>query len=391
MVRELAITIYLVIFKTLFTLCKLLPQKDKTTFVASFGDNIFYVAEELAKYGQEQIVIIKKASCRIAYEGINANKKILNFETGNPWNFIESIYHLATSKVIFVDNYYGFLSVTSFKENVICVQLWHAAGAIKRFGLMDPSILTRSKRAYRRFKEVYKRFHYVTVGSEKMARIFQRSFDLNEQNILRTGVPRTDIFFDKKRHSEIILSLQRKLPMIQQKKVILYAPTFRDDQLDSYELALNVDKLYQELKDEYILLLRIHPAANWELFNKYPGFAIDVSAYENINHLLLITDYLITDYSSIPFEYSLLEKPMIFFTYDFEEYQQSRGVWEGFTTALPGPTATNSEEVIHLILNHQFDLVKVKTFANEWNQYSRGLSSESLIQSLFMERKSKII
>src|SRR5699024_1500932 len=104
------------------------------------------------------------------------NDMVLKFHESAPISWIRSIYHLATARVIFIDNYFGFLAATSFKENVTCVQLWHAAGAIKQFGLKDPSNQYRSKRANQRFKKVYKQFHQIVVGSEKMADIMKESF-----------------------------------------------------------------------------------------------------------------------------------------------------------------------------------------------------------------------
>src|SRR5699024_12558819 len=105
---------------------------------------------------------------------------------------------------------------------------------------------------------------------------------------------------------------------------LFYAPTYRDNELDIGELKLDIEKMYQAFKHDYVLLLRLHPAINGEFQNKYPGFVINVSGNYNINHLLVITDILITDYSSIPFEFSLLNKPMVFFAYDLEDRKSTR-------------------------------------------------------------------
>ncbi|WP_077623403.1 CDP-glycerol glycerophosphotransferase family protein [Sediminibacillus massiliensis] len=379
--RELIISIYLFLVRMTFNLFNLAPLKEKTTLVASFGDNISHVADELAAKTDTEIIILKTAGCKKDFSHLNA--AVINFESRNLVNFITSIFHLATSKVILVDNYYGFLSVMNFKPDVICVQLWHAAGAVKRFGLRDPSIKNRSHRAIKRFEEVYKRFHYVVVGSEKMSNIFRESFGLSNHNILRTGIPRTDFFFDKKETHEIERQLEKQFPVIRDKKVILYAPTFRDDQLTSPKLALDLDRLYQEFKDEYVVFLRLHPAVTFQLKNQYPDFVVDVKDYENINHLLLITDILISDYSSIPFEYALLHKPMIFYSYDLEEYQTARGFWEDYRRNMPGPVVDSTEEIVEIIKNNQFDMGRIRDFANEWNQYSRGNSSELLISFVF--------
>src|SRR5699024_3626586 len=239
-------------------------------------------------------------------------------ESNNPISFIASIFHLATSKIVFVDNYFGFLAATDFKKEVKVVQLWHAAGAIKKFGLQDPSIKQRSKRANERFKAVYSRFDHVVVGSYKMTHIFKESFGLDESHFLPTGIPRTDFFFQVDKIEEKKQHLLKKYPVVEDKKVILYAPTFREDQLQAPEIVLNFEKMFEHLRKDYVILLKLHPAIADHTKVHIPSFVLNVSSYPNINHLLTITDILITDYSSIPVEFSLFGKPMIFYPYDLE-------------------------------------------------------------------------
>ncbi|WP_256439098.1 CDP-glycerol glycerophosphotransferase family protein [Sediminibacillus dalangtanensis] len=372
----------------LFNFFKLFPVKEKTVMVASFGDNIATVADELKRSGQEQIIVLKAKGCKRDFAA-DSQTTVKSFRPSHLLQFLQSIYHLATSKVIFVDNYFGFLSVTDFKSEVSCVQLWHAAGAIKQFGLKDPSIEIRSNRAKQRFKEVYRRFHYVVTGSEKMAGIFRNSFGLNNEQILRTGVPRTDFFFDKSYTKQIEQELQQKFPVITRKQVILYAPTFRDNQLHSADIALDIEKLYNSLGDEYVLFLRLHPAIRANLDNKYDDFVVNVTDYENINHLLLVSDYLITDYSSIPFEYALMEKPMIFFSYDLEDYQKARGFWEDYKQNIPGPVVFTTTEIADVIKENRFDMEKVRSFSALWNQYSRGNSAANLVEFLYGEEEQQ--
>lgn len=387
MARELGISIYLFMFRLIFQFFKLFPQKEKTTFIASFGDNTFYVAKELLESYQGQVIILKTGKCRTDFSSLSGIK-VLRFESLNIVHFILSIYHLATSKVVFVDNYFGCLSVMNFKANVVCVQLWHAAGAIKKFGLLDPSITSRTERSLKRFKEVYKRFHIVAVGSEKMADIFKASFDVGNESILRTGIPRTDFFYDKAATEEVVDRLISRYPVVQNKKVILYAPTFRDGQLKSPEIALDIEKMYEELHEDYVLFLRLHPAVKVNVKTDFKDFVYNVSDYDDINHLLLISDLLISDYSSIPFEYSLLEKPMIFHAYDLEPYTFSRGFWEDYKSNIPGPVTKSTDEIIKVIQSNDFNYEKIKAYANVWNKYSDGHSSKNLIAALYQNEHS---
>jgi len=374
--------VYLFVFRTLFNIFKLFPQKRKTVFVASFGVNVLYTLRELEKQTDEQAIILKSSSCKIAFKEA-PNVKQLDFNPARPSDWIRSIYHLATSKTVFVDNYYGFLAVTAFRSNTTCVQLWHAAGAIKQFGLRDLSIENRPAKAYERFKKVYQRFDHVIVGSDTMAAIFLEGFGISTQQILRTGIPRTDFFFDDVEKDEASETLKLQFPIIKSKKVILYAPTYRDNELNVSGLQLDIDKMHWELHDDYVLFLRLHPAVSSTVKNNYPDFVFDVSADYDINHLLVITDILISDYSSIPFEFSLLNKPMIFFTYDIDKYAEERGFWDNYDKLVPGPIVENTDDLITALQVDNFDMERVIAFSNEWNHYSDGFSSERLIKSIY--------
>ncbi|WP_170158489.1 CDP-glycerol glycerophosphotransferase family protein [Aquisalibacillus elongatus] len=359
------------------------PIRKKTTFVSSFGDNIYYSWEQVVQLTDHEAIILNTNGTHYDF-GHQNRTKILNFHLlQNPISFIRGIYHLATSKFVFIDNYYGFLSATSFRDSVKCIQLWHANGAVKKFGLEDPSIRFRSRRAYDRFLKVYNRFHYIVVGSKKMEDIYKEAFAANDQQFLRTGIPRTDLFFNQELHQEVKESIKLNYNIPNDKKVILYAPTFRDTQLKQHSIKLNINKVYQELKDDYVLLLRLHPAILKKYNNNYPEFIIDVSDYPELNHLLFVCDYLITDYSSIPFEFSLLEKPMIFYPYDLEEYAKTRGFWARYEELVPGPIAKQTDELIDIIKNHEFNMDDVKRFSNEWNEFNDGQASEKLVNEVY--------
>ncbi|MFD1037146.1 CDP-glycerol glycerophosphotransferase family protein [Virgibacillus byunsanensis] len=361
---------------------KLLPQKKKTTFVASFCTNVLFTMRELEKCSDEDIIILKTHQCFITFED-NPNRTIIKLKAPHIMDWFRSIYHLATSRMVFVDNYYGFLAVTKFRSGTKCIQLWHAAGAIKKFGLKDLSIENRHPRACKRFRKVYGRFDFVVVGSEKMAVIFRESFDLSAKRILRTGIPRTDFFFDTVAKHEAAKFLIQEFPIIGEKKVILYAPTYRDHRLQAGDLRLDIEKMYEVLSDEYVLFLSLHPKASVSIQNEYPDFVFDASGGVHINHLLVIADVLISDYSSVPFEFSLLNKPMVFFAYDLEEYAQNKGFWEDYEELVPGPVVKTTGELIDVLKNGEYRLEQVRDFANEWNKYSNGKSSKRLINTLY--------
>lgn len=386
MIREVAVSLYLLVFRFVFLFFKLFPQKKKTIFLTYLGYNILHTLEAFEKISEEEMVVVINHHCRVHFENKN-NRNIINLSQLSLFNWLRLVFHLATSDKVIADNYYGFLSVTDFKKNTLCVQVWHAAGAMKKFGLEDVSVYNRSNSAKKRFRNVYNRFTHVVVGSEKMAEIFSNSFGLPKEKMLKTGIPRTDFFFDENKKSEIVRSLYNQYPNLINKKVIMYAPTFRDDGMKLSKLPFSIAELRKKLSDEYIFILKVHPLVSTQFdVEDFSDFVLNLSHYDNINHLLLVTDILISDYSSIPFEFSLLEKPMIFYTYDLDEYANNRGLIQNYKLTVPGPIVKSENELIKVIVENQFDLEKVTNFKNEWNKYSIGCSSDNLALFLFKKK-----
>lgn len=382
MVKEIAVSIYLIAFKFVFYLCRLFPQKNKIVFVVSFEENAVFLQQELMKKKLPiKTFCLCKPSIFKELHGKLKDTPIIPFETARLIDWCKGIYHLSTSKIVIIDNYYGFLSAIKFRKNVECIQVWHAAGALKLFGLRDRSIASRSKAANRRFRRVYSKFHKVVVGSDKMANIFMEAFDLMRENILPTGVPRTDFFYESGYHETIKTDYVLKYPALKGKKIILYAPTFRDTELVDYKVKLDIDEMYHKLRDSYVLIMKLHPAVenatNFE--DMYPDFVYDFSKLKGINEILVLADYLITDYSSVPFEFAFMRKPMIFFPYDLEFYQQERGAIKEYIQEVPGPVVFKTEDIIKLILANHFDYKTINEFSKRWNEYSDGKSSAKLI------------
>lgn len=383
MVRELLISIYLIFYRVLFTIFRLFPIKDKIVFVASFTDNNLYIYRELErKQFPGEVVFLCKKSCLASIEK-SVSVPVYAIETGKLLDEIKAAYHLMTAKTVIVDNYYGFLAVANFRRDVECIQIWHAVGAVKNFGYLDPMAATRSKRAQQRFSAVYRRFHKIVVGSDIFAEIFMKAFGANEDQFLRFGYPRTDFFFQTDLHEDRKAKFFKKYPMYKNKKIILYAPTFRPNMEDN-QLVLDIEEMYKQLKDEYVLFIRMHPSVELpELENlQDKDFVVNFSKGPSINDLLLVSDYLITDYSSIPFEYVILNKPIIFYPYDLEEYEKNPGLWDRYEHIVPGPVAYKTEEIISKIKLNDFPYNAYDRFKLEWNEYNKGKASQNIVNYL---------
>ncbi|EPC8420635.1 CDP-glycerol glycerophosphotransferase family protein [Bacillus wiedmannii] len=385
MTREIIVEAYLILFTILHNIMKIFPIKRKVTFIMSYGENLIFIYDEMKRQKIDyNVVFLYKPTCKYEVDSYS-DVKSYKFETKNIFHTIKSVYHLSTSKYVVIDNYFGSLAKVNFKKGVQCIQIWHAAGAIKKFGVLAPSFNKRSLRAQKRFFDVYKNFHKIVVGSDALANIYKDAFVLSDDRILKTGIPRTDLFFYEQRKQENKESILLINPSLKGKKIILYAPTFRDKELVDFDLHLDIDMMYKALKDEYIILIKLHPAVRNKLNHqdKYKDFVYDYSLYPNINDLFLVTDILITDYSSVPFEFCLLNKPMVFFPYDLKKYAKKRGIIGDYKRNVPGPVVYNTNELIDVITKGSFDTEVLTEFKLKWNQYSQGNSSEKLVNYLF--------
>ncbi|MEH7383241.1 CDP-glycerol glycerophosphotransferase family protein [Bacillus sp. JJ1533] len=382
--KEFVISVYLFLIKIIFNINKIFPIQKKVSFVISFEENATFLYKEMQRQRVPFKVVFLCSNVAV-YRAIKnkfPNVSVYTFTLKSIKDWFTSIFHLATSKILIVDNYFPFLAPITFKNEVECIQIWHAAGALKTFGLQDKAISKRTTKAHKRFQKVYGQFHKVVVGSEKMASIFMESFGLSAKRMLPTGIPRTDFFFDNEQQKQIKAKLYEQYPLFKEKEIILYAPTFRHGQLDNQEINLDIDQLYKKLKDRFVFIIKLHPAVkvNIDFEKKYPGFIYDFSSYKNVNNILVITDYLISDYSSIPFEFAIMNKPMIFYPYDLEEYKREQGVIENYEEIIPGSIVHNTEEIVELVSHSRVDQSKIRDFSEEWNEFSKGASSKQLVQ-----------
>lgn len=379
--KELLIGLFLFINKCIFSILNLFPLKKKIVLLCDFGDNARFVVEELVKRDVQNIVVLKTDKCKEHFNKSDLHA-VLSFKYTKFIDYIKGLYHLATARVVLVDNYFPILSVTNFRPDVECIQLWHAAGAVKKFAMQDPSVLFRSPVAIHRFKRVYKRMDKVVVGSDEMVSIFKAAFEMQDHQFLRLGIPRTDFFYDKAAMESARSEVFAKYPMLEGKKVVLYAPTFRDQQLEAQSIPLNFEDIIKHLGENYVIMIKLHPAVSQNMENFSHPSIVSVANDVPINKLLCATDYVISDYSSIPFEFSLLAKPQIFYPYDLEKYQMERGFWTDYNDLVPGPVVSTDEELVYVLQKDDFDRDRIRAFSATWNTFSDGHASSKLVDYL---------
>lgn len=296
----------------------------------------------------------------------------------------EMLKELATAKYVFVDDASLILSSIPLRKETVAINLWHACGAFKKFGRSTAELKFGSSAATLDKYPNYGNLTHVTVSSPEVIWAYEEAMHLPKGIVKATGVSRTDQFYDK----EFVESRKQKLyeimPEAKDKKVILYAPTFRGHVATaSSPDRIDFERFCRELGNEYVIVCKHHP------FVKNPPiipeelqhFARDLTKYLSIEDLLCCTDICISDYSSLVFEYSLFEKPMIFYAYDYDNYCDWRGFYYDYSEFTPGPVVQTEDELLNSIKNidTQFDKQKVIDFKEKFMGSCDGHATERII------------
>ena len=293
------------------------------------------------------------------------------------------------------------------RRDQIYLQCWHGT-PLKRLGLdfENTHSALHSQKSYRDiFITESKKITYMISPSKFATEKFISGWKLNEYNpnkekaILELGYPRNDILLNFT--DENCRQIKRSLNIhgAKNKKIILYAPTWRDDQRDdaigyTFEAKVDFDYLFEQLGEEYLILFKAHYLiANEFDFKKYEGFLYDVSNVDDINALYVISDMLLTDYSSVFFDYANLKRPIIFYMYDLEKYRDElRGFYLDLDE-LPGPIIKTGEALVDCIkdLAHGFTYDETYQKFNEKFSYLDDGSATQRVIDAIIEKDDKAV
>ena len=338
-------------------------------------DNMIPLYTALSK--QDGVTLIK---CFPKSDGLKGNSKIdkIKGRLNRTIAFNKFIKEYSRCGVVFLtESYLPAYAVTPRPDTKV-VQLWHGSGAFKKWGY---STLNKSFGANDNKIPMHNCYSLIPVSSAEVIPHWAEAFACKKEIIKPLGVPRTDELFEDHNYKENFLS---EHPEFKDKKLILYAPTFRGNTITAAKngVSLDIEKLHKNLGDDYALLLRLHPfiKQKFDIPESCKGFCLDASPYET-NFCLEISDILITDYSSIIFEWSLLEKPIIFFSPDLDDYKDNRDFYYTYEDFVPGPIVKAQDELKAAI--EIADKSKIKAFKEKFMNACDGHSTEKIIKELF--------
>lgn len=378
----------------LYEIAKMLEKPDEKTVVFEAFQGRTVACNPKALY-EEMKSNEKYKDYKLIWSLRNTERDDLNAENTSVVKFESFQYYRALARAkywIFNSNLRPFLKPG---KNQVFVQTWHGT-PLKKIGC-DVERTGNALTKFSQINDIYtresKKITYMISPSQYCTEKFISAFRLRDVNkedkVLTTGYPRNDYLFQAT--DEDCDKIKRKLDIPKGKKVILYAPTFRDNKYSAakgFELAnyINFDLARKSLGEEYVILFRAHYFISQRLdVSQYKGFVYDVSNVEDINTLYVISDILVTDYSSVFFDYANLKRPIVFFMADYSEYKNNLRDFYFDIEQLPGPVVRRQEKLFEYMKEFSKDFVpdeKYKSFHEKYNYLDGPCTSKKVLDMI---------
>ncbi|WP_408990247.1 bifunctional glycosyltransferase/CDP-glycerol:glycerophosphate glycerophosphotransferase [Streptomyces stelliscabiei] len=295
-----------------------------------------------------------------------------------------------------VDNQSFPLKLTK-RPGTTYLQTWHGS-ALKRMGFDEPGWKLKTRAEQAEQQRTLDRFDHFLIRSEHDVRTLAKAFRLREKVLLRVGYPRNDALVrargTRPPSERPLLAAELGIPA--DRKILLYAPTFRHQGQRRFQLPFDVERFADTFGDEYVLLVRAHYLNHVVLPPSVRGRVLDVSAHHDVTPVLALADALITDYSSVMFDYALLDRPMLFLVHDYEEYvHEGRGTYFDLLERAPGPVVRTEDELTSVLRSMPLEDQTLKyaaareRFTADFGEYDKGTAAQSVVDQFFSEWRRK--
>lgn len=364
------IKVYFFFLNILYAILKLFPvQRKKIFFLSRQTDNpsIDYrmlIKELEKKYPAAHLVVITK----------RVEKSLKDFVTKNFFIIFKQMYHLATCSVCVVDGYNIAVSALKHKKSLTIIQLWHSLGAVKKFGRQ--TLTTEKQRKFAKAMRIHKNYSYIIAGAPAIIPYFAEAFGYPEDRFLPYGLPRIDYLLKNEEKNK--KRIYGTYPQLKKKKVVLYAPTFREN---NHEYKIN--ELVQAFDSEkYTVVLKLHPNISSELKISDAAFLCD--EFSSMQ-LTAVADYVITDYSAASIEAAIANKPVFLYVYDYDEYSISPGLNTDLYAEFPEYTFCDARALFKKLDAQDYNMDTVKKHREKYVADTNGTVTENLAAFIIKE------
>lgn len=265
--------------------------------------------------------------------------------------------HMANSQIIILDTYCIPVSILKQRKETKIIQIWHAAGAFKKFGysILDKEEGSSSKIAMA--MKMHYNYSYVCTSSEYCLPYFAEAFNVSYDKMVIYPLPHFDLLNDEEYKKNMMIKIFEKYPNLHSdKKTILYAPTFRKEDV---QMEKNIFSLIEKIDmNKYQMVIKLHPLDESIIEDK----RVIVDKQFSTTDMLFIADYVISDYSAIIYEASFLQKPLFFYVFDFDQYYRKRNFYIDFKKDMPGFINKDPKKIAEAIDNNLYDIERIRAF-----------------------------
>lgn len=367
--------IVILLMRFIYFFIKLLPTRNKVTMISRQSNkptsDFLLLKKEIEKQTSFKVVMLTKKLEPSIF------KKFLYV-----FHILRQMYHIATSKVVLLDSYCLPVSLLHHKKKLLVIQMWHAMGSLKKFGYSVVETDTASsafknkmtkdrKKSIVKVMRMHKGYDYILTSSDESAPHFAEAFGYPLEKMVVIPLPIVDLLTDVSYQKQMEDEIKNSYPEMRKRKNIVYVPTFRPEEKEDkiQELIDSVDY------EHYNLIIKLHPLTK---LNHYDERVIWDKQFTS-QDMLLASDIIISDYSAIIYEASLLNKPLYFYIYDYNEYVKMRDFYTDFKKELPGFMSGEAKKIIDAITSEKYDLKKIKAFQEKYVNITDKKACERIV------------
>jgi CDP-ribitol ribitolphosphotransferase len=332
----------------------------------------------ISRFNMETSIDFKLLKEEIKRTSPKTKVVILNHKFKNRFYLLLQVliemFHIATSSSCIIDSYVIPVSILKHRKNLIIIQIWHALGAIKKFGYSILDLKEGSSRKTANIFNMHKGYTYIISGSEEMVPFYKEAFNVDRSIIKPYGLPRIDYLLNKNERYKNIRKIISTYPELISKKNILYAPTFRK------KAHIKIEDLIKKIDfTKYNLIIKQH---HLDKTKQVLDSRVIYDTTYNTYELFSVTDYVISDYSAVFFEAAIMEIPMFFYVYDIDKYKERRGLFINIDNNMPGFVSKSAKKIIEAIEDDNYDLDKIREFKQKYVSNLDGTSTKKIVSLL---------
>jgi len=365
-----------IVFRFLYSFFKLLPTQKKVTFISRQSNtaslDIRMLNDQLLRQHPDYKTVIL---CR-KIEGNIINKISYCF------HMLCQMYHLATSEIIILDSYCILASTLNHKKDLLIVQMWHSVGTMKKFGYSILDMPEGSSSKVASIMQMHANYDYILCAGEGYRSHLAEGFNYPEDKIVIFPLPRVEALKDPEYKRQCTEKIYAKYPQLRDKETIVYVPTFRKgENLQFHQAAMELADAVDYSR--YNLVIKAHPHSGFTAEHPHAIIDYDFSSFD----MLFVSDHVISDFSCIMYEAAVLERPLYFYTYDYDHYLSTRDIYMDYMAEVPGPVCGNADELIKAIEGNTCDPAAVEVFLNKYVNNSSNHETKDIVDFIFNNLK----